>query len=401
MTDFDIDVPESIPPQNEKVEQAMENKTAIDLPDIMVGKQHSNINATVESDIKELAVKFGIIGTGQGGSRLADTFWQIGYRRVCAINTTAQDFLGLQIPQKNQKVLEAGNDTMGGAGKDIAKGEEAIKKCSEDVISLMQNSFGEDVDHIMICVGMGGGSGTGTTMHLIKLAKYYLKHLGKPEKIGIMVTLPKFSEGGMVQANAANLLEKLEPLAQTKELSPFIVVDNQSIHQMFPMVPAKIFWQTANKNTVGLFDIFNVLASQKSQYTTFDRADYRSVLDSGLIVFGATKLEKYSSDTDISDGLRTNLKRTLLADVDMESASHVAAILAAPDAILGILPQSHIDLAFETLERMLGGQNRKLVVHQGVYEASKNGLFLYTMVGGLKLPKKRIDMLKARAGMDL
>ena len=119
-----------------------------------------------------------------------------------------------------------------------------------------------------------------------------------------------------------------------------------------------------------------------------------------MLIFGATKLEKFESDTDISDGLRLNLQRTLLADgFDLTTSTHVAAILAAPDSILGILPQSNIDYAFETLERLLGGLNRSLVIHQGVYESGKMGLFLYTMVGGLKFPQKRMDILKARGGV--
>jgi len=168
---------------------------------------------------------------------------------------------------------------------------------------------------------------------------------------------------------------------------------------MFPSVSAKQFWTTANRNTVGLFDIFNVLACQQSQYVTFDASDYQTVLDSGVLVFGATKLDSYSKDTDISDGLRNNVKRTLLADVDITEASHVAAILCAPDKLLGILPQSHIDLAFSTLERIMGGENRDLMIHQGVYEAKKMGLYLYTIVGGLSISETRLDLMKTKAGL--
>lgn len=189
-------------------------------------------------------------------------------------------------------------------------------------------------------------------------------------------------------------------MAEAGEISPLIIIDNQSIHTMFPNVPAKTFWQTANKNTVGLFDVFNMLAAQKSAYVTFDRADYRSVLNSGIIIFGATKIDTYQRDTDIADGLRNNLQRTLLAgDFDLTKSTHMAGILAAPDGILSVLPQAHIELAFSTMERILGGENRKLTCHQGVYESSRNGLFVYTMVGGLKFPEKRLNVLKARAGI--
>jgi cell division GTPase FtsZ len=404
MSDFDFDVPANLPAQEEPKPQAapaapQSGQLTVDLPDLDMGNGARKVSATAEPDQKELAVKFGIIGSGQGGSRLADTFYQLGYRRVCAVNTTQQDFLGLELPEKSQLVF---NESEGGAGKDLSKGKEALDKSNEEVMNLMRRTFGDDVEHIMVCIGAGGGSGSGSVLGLIKLARYYFRQLNKPEKVGVIVSMPKYIEGGKVQANALEVLSSLTPEAESKALSPFVLVDNESIHQMFPDVSAKKFWQTANRNAIGLFDIFNVLAAQKSAYHTFDRADYRNMLSSGIIIFGATKLDSYKSDTDISDGLRTNLKRTLLADVELTSATHVAGILAAPDAILEILPQSHIDLAFATLERVLGGGDMKqLTVHQGVYEASPNkmGLFLYTMVGGLKMPQKRLAIMKNRSGI--
>jgi len=369
--------------------------SAVDLPDIELTPVTEGISYIAPPDAKTLAIKFGIIASGQGGGRLASSFYDIGYRRVCAINTTSQDFLGLSIPAENQKVLKS----RGGAGKDPAKGREALKESQEEVLNLMRHTFGEDIERILICVSAGGGSGGGSALLLYKLARYYLQQLGRTEKVGMIVTLPKKTEGGKVQANAYQLLSDLKLFVESKEITPFVLVDNESIHQMFPNVTAKEFWNTANRNVVGLFDIFNVLACQKSQYTTFDHEDYRTLLDSGTILFGATKLTQYDKDTDISDGLRNNLKRTLLAEADITSATHVAAILCAPDKILGVLPQSHIDLAFVTLERILSGENRNVMVHQGIYEAKRLGLYLYTMVGGVNIPDSRLELMKSRSGM--
>lgn len=350
---------------------------------------------TVESTENYFAGNRGMVLTHN--SRIADTFYQIGYRRVCVVNTTTQDFLGLELPTKNQKVFES---SAGGAGKDPSKGYEAIRNSSEEVMNLMRHSFGEDIEHIIVCVGSGGGSGTGCTIPLINMAKYYLRNLGKPEKVGVVASLPKFNEGGKVQENAYNLMLQLEKLLEQKTISPLVITDNQMIHQMFPNVPAKKFWSTANKNTVGLFDIFNVLACQRSAYVTFDRADYRSILSSGLIIFGATKLDRFEKDTDIADCLRTNLKRTLLAEADLFEASHAAALIAAPDNILSILPQTYLDLAFNTMERILGSENKNLIFHQGVYEATRVGLYVYSMVGGLKIPVRRMNQMRAKAGVE-
>jgi len=371
--------------------------TAIDLPEIDVTPATEGFAYTAEPDAKTLAIKFGILGTGQGGARLADSFYQIGYRRVCVVNTTEQDFLGLSIPKDRQKILKS----QGGAGKDPTKGRDAIRESKEEVLNLMRYSFGEDIERIVICCGSGGGTGSGSIIPLYKLAKYYFKQIGRPEgKVGMVVTLPKKTEGGKVQGNAYQLLSDLKLLVDSKEVTPFVIVDNEAIHQMFPNISAKEFWNTANKNIVGLFDIFNVLACQKSAYVTFDREDYRSLLDSGTIVFGATKLGNYEKDTDISDGLRNNLKKTLLAEADLSDTTHIAAVLCAPDTILSILPQSNIDLAFTTLERIVGGESRDVMIHQGIYEAKRLGLYLYTMVGGLKIPEARLNVMKSRSGSN-
>ena len=95
--------------------------SAVDLPEIEMAPITNGLSYVAEPDAKDLAIKFGILGSGQAGSRLADTFYQIGYRRVCAVNTTAQDFLGLSIPQAYQKVLTS----QGGAGKDPSQGRDA------------------------------------------------------------------------------------------------------------------------------------------------------------------------------------------------------------------------------------------------------------------------------------
>lgn len=364
----------------------------IEIPDLVLGEKSDEPAYKVEPDAKNLAVKFGIIGSGQGGNRLANQFYKSGYRRVCIINTTPQDFTGLEVPEQNRLIV--GNNSYG-AGKDPDKGAEALKGSAEEVLNLMRHSFGEDIDRIMVTSGCGGGTGTGTLPGLASLAKTYLRKLGKPEKVGIIASLPKKTEGGKVQANAYAVLKEL--LRKKHDISPIVLVDNDSIHKMFPEVSAKSFWDIANKNLVGLFDIFNILACQRSAYVTFDKADYESMLDAGQIVFGATKLSEYKKDTDISDALRKNLKSTLLADPDLTKSTHMAAILCASDSILGVLPQSHIDRAFETMERLLGGEGRDLVIHQGVYETSQSSLFLYTMVGGIHIPEERLNIMKARS----
>jgi cell division GTPase FtsZ len=105
----------------------------------------------------ESAVRMAFIGAGQGGGRLAQAFYDLGYRRVCAVNTTDQDLAPLSLDNK----FVIGNDR-GGAGKDPEQGRAAAKESYEDIMDLMMRSWGENVDQIYCCVGAGGGSGTGS-----------------------------------------------------------------------------------------------------------------------------------------------------------------------------------------------------------------------------------------------
>ena len=51
-------------------------------------------------DKDSVGFKFGFIGAGQGGGKLAETFSQIGYARVGVINTADQDLATINVKNK-------------------------------------------------------------------------------------------------------------------------------------------------------------------------------------------------------------------------------------------------------------------------------------------------------------
>ena len=70
----------------------------------------------IKKDECEVAFKFAFVGAGQGGSRIAEAFYNLGYRKLSAINTAQQDLNTIKLENK----LCIGE---GGAGKDPAKSE--------------------------------------------------------------------------------------------------------------------------------------------------------------------------------------------------------------------------------------------------------------------------------------
>lgn len=336
--------------------------------------------ADVVEDTKKTAVKMGFVGGGQGGCKVADTFYGNGYRRVLLVNTTAQDMAGLEAPNK----LVIGQ--VAGAGKNPEAGKKAAQEHREDILRAMKKALGNDVEHIIVCVGAGGGTGTGSCEVLVSVAKDFLKSLNKEPKVGVLVTLPKKAEGAAVIDNSTKLLGSLFGMVDDKSISPLMVFDNQKILQMFPKASIADFFKIANKNMVGLFNVFNELCAQASPYSSLDVADYKTILNSGTVVYGMTPLSNVESDTAIAEAIEKNVKRGLFSDtLKVEGATHAGAILVASKAKLQQIPQSAFDMAFETLGRVLGSKG--LVLHSGIYEGNDSlgdKVLLYTIVGGLK-----------------
>ena len=64
----------------------------IDLPDVEAPVvKHHEVQDAFNYDV---AFKMAFVGIGQGGGRIAETFYKQGYRRVVAINSAMEDLQG-------------------------------------------------------------------------------------------------------------------------------------------------------------------------------------------------------------------------------------------------------------------------------------------------------------------
>jgi cell division GTPase FtsZ len=332
--------------------------------------------------------KFGIVGSGQAGNRLAASFYSQGYRRVCAINTAEQDLANIAIPAANKFCI--GN---GGAGKDPAVARRLIKERKEDCLDSMRRAFGPAIDRVIVCVSTGGGTGAGTVVDLVDISVELQKALRcSSEKVGVIAALPKISEGSRCAANAYNTLMDLIDLTEKGLVSPLVLLDNEKIGKMYPKLAVDPFWDTANTSVTSLFHLFNTVCVKDSHYSTFDRTDLSTVFDSGLITFGAAPVPKWDDPTDISYAVRNNLKRNILAGgIDLSTGSVAGAVIIGGVNILSTIPQLNLDHGFEQLSRLLKPGS---TVHRGIYRGDKNSLCVYTVIGGLSKPVEKLEELK-------
>jgi cell division GTPase FtsZ len=368
-------------------------RSGIDLPEIDTEPHVAKEDGPQREDAFESAVRMAFIGAGQGGGRIAEAFKKLGYGRVCAVNTTNQDLEGLEIDFK----LVIGRDR-GGAGKDPEQGRLAARESAEDIMDLMMRSWGEGVEQIYICVGAGGGSGTGSWAEIVQLAHDYCAATNVekpiPKHIGVIMTIPKRSEGARVQGNAWKAINTALGFIRDKKISSLVLVDNARIHELFPRLPVKRFWHVANQNFAAVLHTFNLLAAQNSEYNTFDKADFRSVIRNGIMIFGMTRVHQWKNTEDISQAVRKNLSNTLLAEgFDLAKANMAGAIVVAHDSVLEEIPMENIDYAFNSLGRVLG--NEGITLHNGIYEGRSEGMRVFTIISGLEAPKARLDELHA------
>jgi len=382
---------------SQPVVRGMETENTAPLPEIDVTVPDIPMPETPEvSEVKDSfdsGFKFAIIGSGQGGSRLAETFRKLGYSRVTAINTAAQDLVHIALPDSNKLCIGEG-----GAGKDPAKAEKLLIDRKEDVLDFMRRNFGQSFDRIIVCAGAGGGTGAGTAVQLVDTAIELQKALRCPSpKVGVVLALPKISEGQKVSLNAYNVLTQLWELTEKGFVSPLILLDNERIGQLFPKLTVDPFWDTANRSVASLFHLFNTVVVQNSHYSTFDRNDFKTVLDSGLITFGATPVARWSDATDISAAVRNNLKTNILSGgVDIGTGTVAGVVVIGGMSVLNGIPQLHLDHAFDQMNRMLKPGS---MVHRGIYRGNKDNLVVYTVVGGLGKPVAKLEELRRAAGV--
>ena len=387
-------------PQEETTEEATEEPSfdaeafsdddlGVDIPDIPLPSEGPP-EAKVE-DKFESAYKFAIVGVGQGGSRLAETFWKLGYRRVAVINTAPQDLKSVKVPVAN-KLLIGGK----GAGKDRNVAADIFKENREDILDFLKRTFKGGFDRVLVCIGAGGGTGAGGGPIVVEIVHDLCKTYGiesaeTDARVGAIVALPTRAEGSKVQSNAKQTAEVLIESSQKGVLSPLIILDNERIKQIYPKLSVNQFWTTANTSICSLFHLFNKIACQDSQYTAFDSADLDTVFSSGIISFGAVPVSREGEtieETDISYAVRDNLKKNILANIEVSTGNVAACVVIGDRKTLDNTAQESLEHGFEQLSRLLGDGS---TVHRGIYHTPKKGLVVYTIIGGIKAPEQLFD----------
>lgn len=369
-----------------------------DLPESPTQPAESKI---VDEFNHPVGFKFAFVGVGQAGGRIVKTFQELGYRRICAINTALADLAELKTFPDTAK-LDIGQQQ--GAGKDPATAARIAQDKDEDIFDLYTRCWGNEVDYAFICLSGAGGTGAGAYVKAAETAKRFMRERKLPNRVGCIMALPKDAEG---QRSAKNILYSMRQLPKLN-LSPIIFIDNERFKTLYGgNVNASQEKPASNASTAQLLHAFNRLAGTESEDvggTTFDATDFSRILDSGVVAFAATTIRDWSSPTNISEAIRTQLEKNVLASVDLKQGT-VAGLLYVITGEAWDGPKAvkiaDIDHGTAMMNRIL--TQKDSVVFPGVYpHASKEGeagsIKILAMIGGLHWPAQRLKELAAKAG---
>lgn len=338
---------------------------------------------------KERSMVFGVVGTGQAGSRVAQSFYQLGYNAI-AINTAIQDLKHIQIPDSNKLLIQSG--ALGGAAKELTIGLDAAEIHKGEITQLINEVLGISQVNIL-CSSLGGGSGAGSIPVMIDV----LLETGKP--LIVIAVLPMSNDDVQTKHNAIETLSKLAQYTREKKVANLIVVDNAKIESIYHNVGQMDFYDVANKVIVDPLDAFNTLSSMPSSTKALDSAELAKIMidGEGLSVYGEFTIANFEEDTAIAEAVINNLSQNLLAEgFDLKQAKYVGFMVAANKEVWQKIPASSINYATSMVNDLCGSP---VGVFKGVYtvDMPENVVKVYSIFSGLGLPQVRVNQLKEEA----
>lgn len=334
---------------------------------------------------KERSLNLGFLGSGQAGSRLVESFFQLGYDCV-ACNTCLSDLKFINIPDSNKLLLEYG---VGGASKELEIGKAAAEAHRGEILQLVNDKLQNSQVNVL-CFSLGGGSGAGSCETMVDI----MSSLGKP--LVVIAVLPMDTDDVQTKSNSLETLSKLAGYARTKKISNLILIDNAKIEAIYQNASQFDFFNLANKSIAETLDAFNTLSSMPSAVKALDSMEFSKILmdGEGLSVYGEFVVENYTEDTAIAEAVVNNLNNNLLASgFDLKQSKYVGFIITASKEVWAKIPASSTNYSVAIANELAGNPKG---VFKGVYtiDTPDDNVKVYSFFSGLGLPAERVDQLK-------
>ena len=244
-----------------------------------------------------------VIGVGGGGCTAVNYMYRQNIKGCSFVvcNTDAQALQISEVPVK----IQMGTNGLG-AGTDPTAGRNAALE-SQDEIAAKVLDCGTQM--LFITAGMGGGTGTGASPVIAKMAK----------ERGILtvavVTIPFKNEGNESQSKAVDGIHELE-----KNVDSLLIINNEKLYQFFgDTLIQEAFPKADEVLATAVKGIIEVISCPG--YINVDFQDVCKMMrNSGMALMGSGE---GSGENRLQDAVKGAFESPLLIDFDLKTAKNV------------------------------------------------------------------------------
>ena len=244
-----------------------------------------------------------VIGVGGGGCNAVNYMYKQNIQGCSFVvcNTDAQALQTSEVPSK----IQMGSGGLG-AGTDPTAGRNAALESQEEIASKV---FDTGTQMLFITAGMGGGTGTGASPVIAKMAK----------ERGILtvavVTIPFKNEGNESQSKAVDGIHELE-----KNVDSLLIINNEKLYQFFgDTLIQEAFPKADEVLATAVKGIIEVIT--KPGYINVDFQDVCKMMrNSGMALMGSGE---GTGATRLQDAVKGAFESPLLNDFDLKTAKNV------------------------------------------------------------------------------
>ena len=242
-----------------------------------------------------------VVGVGGGGGNAVTQMYRDGIRDVTFVlcNTDKQAMMRSPIPVKIQ--LGPG---LGAGGK-----PEVARQHAEESLDVLKKMLSDETEMVFITAGMGGGTGTGASPIVARVAK----------ELGILtvgiVTIPFMFEGTFKILQALKGVEAIK-----KSVDALLVINNERLRDIYSDLSLPDAFKKADDTlAIAVRSISEIITIPG--YINLDFADVKTILKDGGVAVMSSGLGR--GDNRVSQAIENALNSPLLNNNDVFKAKKI------------------------------------------------------------------------------
>lgn len=276
-----------------------------------------------------------VLGVGGGGCNAVSYMFREGITGCSFVvcNTDAQALRESPVPIKIQ--MGAGL----GAGTNPIKGRNAALDTQDEI---NRRVLSDETKMLFITAGMGGGTGTGATPVIAKMAK------DKGILTVAVVTLPFKNEGREALTRAVDGIHELE-----KNVDSLLIINNEKLYSFFgDQFVQEAFPKADEVLATAVRGIIEII--KKPGYINVDFEDVQTMMrNSGMALMGCGS---GNGENRVADAVHEAFKSPLLNDFDLKTAKKVLVNITVGKNDQG-LKMNELSGIYEKIAEYTGGAN--------------------------------------------